>query len=281
MTSTQSVTIVKDQELEILIIENNAAKASISLFGAHVLSFVPKHDNRERIWLSPCAIKDGKKPIRGGVPVCWPWFSDLHGLEKGALPSHGYVRDQSWIISDCQEAADQTVVTLSPVFTEHNGFSGKPSLSFQITVGKSLSMSLTTKNIGEEAFTYTCALHTYFQINDINQIYLEGLSGQYKDKTRNFDTFDTPEHYTIAGETDRVHLCDPVDVLIKEEKQVTTVSSEGHDSIVVWNPGQENAKNMADMEDSGYLTMVCVETAVTEGLTVEPGESHTLAQTIK
>ena len=280
MSISASTKMIKDDQLELLVIENSQATAVISLFGGHVVSYIPKSDNRERLWLSPLTFKDAHKPIRGGVPVCWPWFSDSHGQPKGVLPSHGFVRTQSWHIEDKIECDTETVVTLAPLSAQGDGFDGQASLLLVVSVGKTLKLELITENIGATEFSYTCALHTYFAIEDISQVRLEGITGEYEDKTQRFSVFPTPEHYVFTQETDRVHNCTSDKVTIHDGKVNTEVGSKGHDSLVVWNPWSDNAKAMADMPDNGYMKMVCVETAITGGKRLRPGESHCLTQVV-
>ena len=276
-----STKVVKDQALELLVIDNSFASASVSLFGGHILSYKPKSDNRERLWLSPLAFKNAVKPIRGGIPVCWPWFGQLHGKQDESLPAHGYVRNQAWSIKDSRETEDGTLVVLSPLTTQGDGFDGKANLTLSIHLGKKLAVTLTTENNHDKPFTFSAALHSYFKVEDIDKVRLSGIDGQYRDKVRNMQTFTTPHPYRIEEETDRVHLCTTEQVLISEGMNQTLVDSQGHDSLVVWNPWQELSENMADMTNDGYRQMICVETAVTQGVTLQPGEKHDLIQTIE
>jgi glucose-6-phosphate 1-epimerase len=106
------------------------------------------------------------------------------------------------------------------------------------------------------------------------------LSGSYLDKTQKMQSFETPAPYIFSQETDRVHLCQPQEVKLIDDNIETKIQSQGHDSLVVWNPWQQKSISMADMENEGYLTMVCVETAITQGQDVPPGGSHTLQQIV-
>jgi glucose-6-phosphate 1-epimerase len=278
MLLTNSTQIITRKSIQVLQIDNALGFAEIALFGGHILSFTPKHDGRERLWVSENAIYDGKKAIRGGVPICWPWFGDHKSDEFGA---HGYVRDQAWHIVQSQDSELGTLVTLQPATTQGLGFDGQTELTLTVLVGKTLTIQLNSKNIGETNTSINCALHTYFAVSDINQTHLSGLQGKYLDKTRDFDSFDTPSNYQFNEETDRVHLFKASEVTIHDQQTETSVLSEGHDSIVVWNPWQEKSISMADMADDSYLTMLCVETAVTQGQILSPGQVHTLQQIIR
>jgi len=261
--------------IKTLEIDNAHATASISLWGAHILSFKPKHDNRERLFRSDKMVLDGTRSLRGGVPVCWPWFA-----QKPNFQMHGYVRMRNWQVLSATENADYTEVVLAPHDTAGDGFDGTADLKLTVQVGKSLSFTLTTTNIGEEAFEFNTALHTYFAVDDINEVELTGLSGSYLDKPQNFATMETPAPYRFTEETDRIHLNPVKQVSIVQPSSETGVESEGHDSVVVWNPWVENAAGLTDLGPDGYLTMLCVETAVTQGKTLQPGELHSLTQVI-
>ena len=265
-----------------ITVTNASATCRISLFGGHVLSFIPTRDNRDRLWVSPVAVLDGGRPIRGGVPVCWPWFSDDHGRDKGDLPSHGFLRTQMWQLSKYDCDGSTSVLRLTPGSTSGPGFDYLCDVELWVTVAEQLTISLVTTNTeSEQAFTFNCALHTYFDVENISAVTLNGLSGDYKDKLDHWAVKTTPVPYTFSGETDRIHLCAPSSLSIEQEDGSTLINidSKGHDSVVVWNPWQ-GAASMSDMDAFGYKQMLCVESAVTQGVTLSPNESHTLSQII-
>ena len=280
MSPVNSVTVSESNGLTFLDVDNALATARISLFGGHILSFVPKSDNKERLWVSPHAYLNGERPIRGGIPVCWPWFSDDHGREKGALPAHGFLRTQVWKLIGSKDSDSGTTITLSPSFSRAEGFENDCSVTMVVTVGKTMEVSLITENTGVAPFSFNCALHTYFHVEHIQQTRLKGIEGQYKDKLDAWALKETPSPYTITGETDRIHL-EPIKTAeIEVDGSVyTEVVSHGNDSLVVWNPWQ-GAASISDMDLFGYKHMLCVETSLTQGKTLTPGASHTLKQTI-
>ena len=284
MQLPSTTSIVNQQNIQIVEVDNKHAKASISLFGGHVIRYMPKADQRQRLWLSEKAIFDGEQALRGGVPVCWPWFGD-HQVSRidpndRRFPAHGYVRKQLWDITDCQETPQGTQLTLQPKSSQGPGFDGHAQVSLVIHVGQGLSMQLVTKNLGKQAFDFNCALHSYFAVEDIHHTQLRGLSGDYSDKTRDWKILPTPNSYTFREECDRVHLSQPKQVAIVDGNSRTEIASRGHDSMVVWNPWAENSAAMADMTDKGFESMLCVETAITQGHTLGPGETHILEQII-
>jgi glucose-6-phosphate 1-epimerase len=278
MLLTDSTTIKTRQKIQILHINNAFAHAEISLFGGHILSFKPKHDNRERLWVSPNALFDSSKAIRGGIPICWPWFGEHTSNTTAA--AHGYVRTQAWDILNTEETDTGTTISLKPQTSKGDGFEGNAQLTLVVRVGRQLNIQLRTTNLGDAPLTFNCALHSYFAISNIKQCELLGLSEQYSDKTRDYRLFDTPKPYRFHEETDRVHVEKPSTLSIVDEQVETNILSSGHDSIVVWNPWQEKSINMNDMTNDSYLTMLCVETAITQSLTVNASETHILEQII-
>jgi len=284
LSDLRSITTTK-QNIQILEVDNEHARASISLFGGHVISFIPKHDQRPRLWLSEQAVFDAQHAIRGGVPVCWPWFGDHQATRVDPndkrFPAHGYVRKQHWKVVDYQDTTTGSKIILQPNSSQGEGFDGHTQLSLIIKVGPSLSMQLLTENLGKQPFSFTCALHSYFAIEDIHHCQLKGLSGDYQDKTRDWQVLPTPSPYTFNEETDRVHLSQPKHVTIVQDNGSIDIGSSGHDSMVIWNPWAQNSAAMADMPDKGFENMLCVETAITQGHTIEPEETHTLEQIIK
>ncbi len=264
-----------------LLIDNALGSARISLFGGHVLSFCPKHDNRERLFLSSKAVLDGSKSIRGGIPLCWPWFGAYKGPASNTpMPAHGYARTRRWDVVDITDNAGGTEVLLQMLDTNGAGFTGSAQVQALISVGSKLKVALYTLNQGEEAFALSAALHTYFAIDDIRQTQLKGLSGTYSDKTQNWAMLNTPVPYTFTAETDRIHLAAVPRVEIVSDKSIVSVESEGHDSVVVWNPWESGSKAFADLAADEYQRFVCVETALTQGFSLHPGQQHCLQQIV-
>ncbi len=261
-----------------LLIDSPLATAEISLFGGHVLSFKPTSDNRERLWVSPSAIFDAHTAIRGGIPICWPWFGPH---SSPGYSAHGYVRNQLWQVNSISDIQGTVTVTLTPTSATGEGLDGTPAVELIIAISHQLTLTLTTINAGNAPFEYTAALHSYFDIDSIDDTEISGVSGEYLDKTRAGQRLCTPEPYHFSEETDRVHLCTAKQVTIHCHQKDTVVISEGHDSLVIWNPWKDKAKALKDMSDNGYQTMVCVETAVTQGKTLQPGERHQLVQVIR
>lgn len=285
MQLSPSCSLSNRENIQVLSIDNHLAYAEISLFGGHLLSFIPKHDQQERLWLSQAAIFDGKHAIRGGVPVCWPWFGDHP--DKATLPNpsavaaHGYVRTQTWCITHTSDSDNGTQVIIQPQTTVGEGFDGVTELSLIINIGRQCSLQLKTTNTGNTGLIYRCALHSYFAVKHIEECQLTGLVGDYLDKTRGMHSYTTPTDYRFSAETDRVHLCQAQQVTINDGEHNRNIYSAGHDSVVVWNPWQDKSIAMKDMQDDGYLSMLCVETAITQGQMIAAGDSHIVQQIIE
>lgn len=280
----KSVEIKVEPGNKIIKIHNRYATAQISLFGAQVIQFQPQHDQRERLWLSPDTKLNGTEAIRGGAPLCWPWFANMFPTttdHPAQLPSHGFLRSQIWQLTKAVDENAGTRLYFSCLESQAAGFQYKTQVSLEVFVGATLDIALKIKNTDDTAFVFTGAIHTYFAVRDIHQVQLHGLSGLYQDKTKDMKAFFTPETYKISEEVDRIHDTDTESVIINQTdiNARTQVEQSGHDSIVVWNPWHK-AKTMANIPDSGYLNFLCVECAITQGKELLPTETHVLRQTI-
>ena len=253
--------------------------ASIALQGAHVMTWKPQ-GQKPVIWLSKAAKFAPGKSIRGGVPLCWPWFGP-HATEA-SHPGHGFARTIPWLLVDAWKLPDGRVrLEFEPVMNDAAcAMWPHPSLAKNIvTVGQELEVELATTNTGQAAFTLGQALHTYFEIGAIDQVEIAGLEGcTYIDKVDGGRHKKQKGTVRFAGETDRVYLgtsgcCGIVDPVLKRTLLITSTGSR---STVVWNPGKEKAAKMGDFGKQGEDRMVCVETAnaADDVITLAPGETH-------
>ena len=256
--------------------------ASIALQGAHVMTWQPK-GQKPVIWLSKAAKFAPGKSIRGGVPLCWPWFGP-HATEA-AYPGHGFARTIPWLLVDAWKLPDGRVrLEFEPVMNDAAcAMWPHPSLVKNIvTIGQELEVELATTNTGQAPFPLGQALHTYFEIGDINKVEIAGLAGcTYIDKVAGSKRKKQKGAVTFTGETDRVYLgttgcCGIVDPVLK---RTILITSTGSRSTIVWNPWQEKAAKMGDFGKQGEDRMVCVETAnaVDDVITLAPGETHRMS----
>lgn len=262
-------------------VSNAAASALISLQGAHLLSFIPKGED-DLIWLSPEAKFAEGKSVRGGIPICWPWFG-AHVSDK-AMPGHGHARTVPWRLIEAEELdASHTRLVFDLPETEQTRhfWPHNTPVRYSLTVGKELEMVLETHNSEATPITISAALHTYFKIGDIHNTSVEGLEGcDYLDKVENFARKHQDGAVSFSGETDRIYLntsgrCDIVDPGLGRR---IVIESEGSHSTVVWNPWQAQAEKMGDLGPDGYQHMLCVETAnaAEDAINLPAGDSHQL-----
>jgi len=275
-----SISTEKHGNNTILVIDNELATAKISLFGAHVFSFIPKQDEIERLWLSPLTHTDASENIRGGTPVCWPWFASQFPDSDTSLPTHGFARSQEWKLVSAKDIDSHTLLIFTCPTTSAKGFEYEADLTLEVLVGAQLRLTLITRNTGNEAFEFTGALHTYFAVNDINDVEIHGVDGHYLDKNRDMNTFDAPDEYRIQAPNDCIHFSSNARLLVEQASGAAiSVNASGHDSIVIWNPW-ETAKDISNVPDEGYKYFLCIESAVTQGKSLAPNQSHSLVQTI-
>ena len=267
--------------LPVIDINNELGSALISLQGAHLLSWIPKGEE-EVIWLSKDATFAAGKSIRGGIPVCWPWFG-AHDSNTD-FPAHGFARTASWHIIATEALANGTTrvtLTLKPQAENEHMWLAGTALQYQLTIGSRLELELITLNRGTKAITLGQALHTYFNVSDVSKVFLLGLDRtDYLDKLDGFKRKHQLGPVTFSGEVDRVYVDTFTDCIIEDIplKRNIIIKKVGSHSTVVWNPWQETAHKMGDLGENGYRTMLCVETSNAEedAVTIEPQDSHQL-----
>lgn len=271
--------------LVIAEIKNSYAVAAVALLGGHVLRYQP-HQQPPVVWLSPRSFFQPDKAIRGGIPVCWPWFGS-HPTNP-ALPAHGFARTSPWTVLDSASTPDgATRLRLGLVDDEnHRAMWPHPfRLELQMTIGAALEVALMTHNPGVTSFETTAALHTYFSVSDSAAVEVNGLAGvDYLDKVDGFRRKTQSGGITFRGETDRVFLDTSADCLIVDNgwRRQIRVSKQGSHTTVVWNPGPEKAAQMEDMGSGTAAGMVCVESAnaAHDIVRVPPGGEHRLQSRI-
>jgi len=269
--------------LPVAQIENGHASASVCLLGGHVLTFQP-HAQEPVLWMSERSDFEVGQPIRGGIPVCWPWFG-AHPSHPDK-PSHGFARRYLWDVVDAAVTGDgATCLRLAlPSGDRAHAMWPQPfSLELAVVVSTNLRVSLTMRNAGSTPVTHTCALHTYFAVSDVANVRVRGLEG------RTFIDTVGPQPWqrrkqngpiSFAAETDRVYVDTSDDCFIDDPglKRSIRVAKEGSRSTVVWNPWVAKAARMEDFGKDEYPGMVCVETtnAADDAVTLTPGTAHEL-----
>lgn len=256
-------------------------KATIALQGAHVMTFTPAGE-QPLIWLSDFAKFGRGKSIRGGVPVCWPWFGPHTSNPK--LPGHGYARTVDWRLIQVQSLSDDRL-RLEFELEENSATRAQwphhTPVRNIITVGRALEVELITTNADQAPLTIGDALHTYFKVGDVRGVSIHGLDGcDYLDKVDGGKRKCQQGVVTIGQEVDRIYLNTPNVCEIHDPalQRRIRISSSGSHSTVVWNPWIDKANKMGDFGPDGYLDMLCVETANAAEDVVElaPGQVHRL-----
>jgi len=264
-------------------ISNTQATASLCLQGAHLMTWQPKSQPVPVVWLSRDAKLAAGKSIRGGVPVCWPWFG-AHASEPG-FPAHGFARTAPWrVIESGTEPNGSTRLTLRLMEDEKARvqWPHDSRLELTVSVGEALHMELSTENTGESDFVISEALHTYFQISDIGAMHIIGLAGcDYWDKVGGSKLKNQDGTIRFAGETDRVYINTAAECVIEDDKlkrRIRVVKS-GSLSTVVWTPWTEKANKIGDLgQPDGWREMVCVESAnaIENSVKIAAGAKRTL-----
>jgi glucose-6-phosphate 1-epimerase len=253
------------------------AEAVVYFQGAHVTHYRPRGAAPVLFTSADSRFARGE-PIRGGVPVIFPWFGP-HPTDPAA-PAHGFARVREWTLHDV--LGDEGSVTATFVLAEERAF----ELLYAVTVGQTLGLSLRVSNRSAAPMTFEEALHTYLAVADVRAVRVEGLSGrEYLDKVDGKKRKTQSGPVTIAGETDRVYLNTPDAVTVHDPGagRRLTVTKEDSASTVVWNPWVEKAKKLADFGDDEWPRMLCVETAnvAENAVTLAPGESHVMRAAVR
>ena len=265
-------------------INNEHAQATISIYAGQVLSFKPVNQP-EVMFLSSQAYYQEGKAIKGGAPICWPWFGP--DPEDKGRSSHGFARNSYWQMRDVVSTQDgATKVTMGLVDTPETRkiWDYSFDLAIAITVGSSLTIELITQNTGQQPFKITQALHSYFQIGDINNVAVLGLADKtYIDKVDENKEKTQTGSVTFTGECDRIYLDVPSTLTIEDsslERKIEVIATNSKTAIV-WNPGADISAKMADLGDKDYQNFVCVETAnaANEIIEVAAGEQYKMSAT--
>ena len=293
---TPEVESIQLGELNCWRIRHGVAELVVAQQGAHIVSYQIDGD-QPLIWSNPGAVFKQGKAIRGGMPICWPWFGNLQrnpqsvqAMRASSEPAnaHGEVRAIDWELMGMGEDGDALIVEFIQPKAEGQlaGWPHTVGLKLQIRMDAALNVSLVSFNASDEDVTLSQALHSYFAVSDVRQVSVEGLDGlQYLDT---LESWDTPKQQagdvTFSGETDRIYQDTPVLLSIVDSgwARRIQIQTQGSHSAVVWNPWIEKTKTFSDMQADGWQNMVCVETAnvLTDVVTLKPGELHVMGVSV-
>lgn len=269
--------------LEKVVIETLHGLAEVYRLGACVARYAAK--GREVLFLSRTSKFELGKAIRGGVPICWPWFGPHPGESK--LPQHGFVRGMEWEVAELGEG--RVVMELRDSAATRALFPRSFRLRYIVTVGADgLTMALEATNTGPVAFAYGEALHTYFAVPDVREVEVTGLGGhRYRDKVAGGvvrtevaggGAGGGAGGVRLSGETDRVYFdtYGPHEIWWGGAARVRVHKSNSGDTVL-WNPWEVKAEGLADLAGGQWPGFVCVEAVNTgeNSVTVVLGQSHT------
>ncbi|EKO3868013.1 D-hexose-6-phosphate mutarotase [Vibrio harveyi] len=279
---SDNVTIVEVDQVKVVRIIHEKATAGIALHGGHVVSFIPA-GKEDLIWMSEKAIFDGKAALRGGIPVCWPWFGRI------AAPAHGFARTAEWELVEHRENDNGVIVELALFPTEetHDIWPHMFDARLMVEISDQLKVTLKVTNIDDAEWTFSGALHTYLNVGDIKQAQTTGMGPEYIDSLKEGEICQGGDVLQLTDTIDRVYTQPEAQMLVKDAvlNRTLSVENQGHNSAVLWNPWATGAQGMGDMADNGYETMLCVESTVhapsiKQGKTLQPGETHELITVI-
>lgn len=268
------------------VVRNGASECLVSLYGAHVMSYKPE-GKEDLLWMSKFSYLEEGKPIRGGIPVCWPWFG---GHPSGPeMPSHGFARISQWNVKSASEGKGFTELVLSLTDKDVSDKRFKTQsfeLELSVKCGGKLEVELSTINSGKNDFKLSEALHSYFSVSDIKKVSISGLDGAGYIETAGGIRENRTQSGDIlfSSEVDRLYPGTICDCVISDQGlgRKIRISKEGSRTTVVWNPWIAKSAKMPDYGDNEYPEMVCVETAnaAADSVTVSPGKTHRMKTVI-
>jgi glucose-6-phosphate 1-epimerase len=268
-------------DLPKVVISAPDAAGEMYLHGSHVTSWAPQASG-EGLYLSPKSLFQDGRAIRGGVPVCFPWFGDK--ADDPSAPAHGFVRTKTWELQSIESAGKSVIVSMS---TESGDDTRKwwPHdfrLTCRTTFGAELKIELIVTNSGTAPFTFEEALHAYFAVGDATAAHVRGLDAtRYIDKTDQFTEKMQSGDVGFSAETDRVYLATERDLELLDPAGKRSVGVHKQDShtTVVWNPWSEKSIALQDLGANEWKHFVCIETTNVGPSAVQlgPGQGHTMA----
>jgi glucose-6-phosphate 1-epimerase len=272
--------------LDRLRLEASEGEAHVFLHGGHVSHFQPKGE-RPVLWLSRASRFEPTHAIRGGVPVCFPWFGPKAGDPEA--PMHGFARILPWALVGVTREPSGRLEARLELMAEaaaQRGFRLELGVTLTLSVGRSLRLTLAVHNAGAAPARFEEALHSYFAVSDVAEVRVHGLEGtSYLDKTEAMARKPgAAGPIVISAETDRVYLDTTATVTVEDpgwDRRVA-ISKTGSATTVLWNPWVAKARAMPDFGDDEWPRMLCVETANVgeQALTLAPGATHVMTATL-
>ncbi len=290
------VVIELHKDLLAVRISNKAATATVFLQGAQLSDYQTAAQQAAGlppvIWCSDqCDYREGTS-LRGGIPICWPWFGDLTRNAEAVkqqipdsnkpLSAHGFVRTRLWDLLAVETIDPETTRLHLQLRLAENQEPLWPyhcELNMLITVGTTLSMDFAVTNLSSTTLSFSSALHSYFGVNAIDDTLVGGLDGHaYIDSLDDWQEKHQQGSLVIDQEVDRIYRGTDQAITIKDAQRRITLQSQGSNSAIVWNPWIEKSKRLSNFADNDYRRMLCIETANAEQdfIQLGPNNSHHL-----
>ncbi|MEL4504730.1 D-hexose-6-phosphate mutarotase [Luteococcus sp. H138] len=279
----QGITFVKDHGQDAYRIETELCTGLVHVNGAHVTEWTPAGQDPV-LWLSKDAVFGPGKAIRGGIPICWPWFGP--GRDGDRSPAHGIARLLPWSLveADVSEAGEARLSfeLAGGELPESAGVPADATVRYTVGFGSVLNLDLTV-TAGAQPVSYEEALHTYLAVGDVHRVTLEGLADtRYLDKVGDGEiTQEGPVKFIT--ETDRIYFSDDTVSLVDDASgRRIELQKTNSANTVVWNPWADKAAAMTDFGDDEWPTMCCIETVncLANEISLSPGEQHTMSTTV-
>ena len=267
-------------------IQGQSAEAEIYLHGAQITSWQPVGTG-EVLFLSERSHWQDGKAIRGGIPICFPWFRAKADDPKA--PSHGFVRTRQWRLGSLSAANEEEVCARLSTGSDDRSRKWWPfefRVEYAITVGKRLRLELTVTNTGDQNFRFEEALHTYFLVGDVRRVLVAGLEGvTYLDNRDGNQEKMQHGGLVVAGQIDNAYrnASGPVEIVDPAPARRLVTRKENSASTIVWNPWSDGAAGLADLGPEEWQRMLCVEggNILDSAVTLKSGESHSLTVVIE
>jgi glucose-6-phosphate 1-epimerase len=268
-----------------VLITSTEATGEIYLLGANVTSWKPKGRDEVLFLSSQSRWEDGRA-IRGGVPICFPWFGAKADDPKA--PAHGFVRTKPWQLEDIAQTEDGVAVSMFTASDENTKkwWPAEFRAVYRATFGSELALELELTNTGETSLHFEEALHAYLRVGNVEKVRVRGLDGvRYSDKTDSNREKVQHGEIAIRSETDRVYL-DTTGVIELDDPSLQRrirVTKENSRTTVVWNPWVEKAHSLPDFADDEWKQMICIETSNVSGYSVAlaPGQRQTMKALVR
>lgn len=266
--------------LDLIQVQTELFNAIISPYGAQLLSFTPR-DARDLLWVSPNCRFEAGSALRGGIPLCLPWFG-AHPTDA-SKPNHGFARNRFWELTTIASAGEECRLSFALQHPGDQLFAQAFSAELSIHMAEHLQLNLAVSNTSEQTLDCSWVLHSYFATGPIDQVQVSGLEGRrYLDKTRGQAESIQTGKVTFNGEIDRVYPGVDNPVQIHSHNDIT-IEHQGCPSVVVWNPGAELAARIGDIGPGNEHGFVCVErgACASDIWQLAPGEQRRASKFIR